>query len=141
MPGFLRIVQQKNDSFCQGWNPPLEPDPEQQWHSRWGAPDVRSSNYMGVQDAELDALIEAGQREPDHDARMAIWRELHRRIDALAPALFLAAPAQKMALPRALRGIQLFHLSPGYDLTRWYYPVGTPGTRPAGERGHWAGSR
>ncbi|HVS18979.1 MAG TPA: ABC transporter substrate-binding protein, partial [Planctomycetota bacterium] len=114
------------DSFCQGWNPPLEPDPEQQWHSRGGAQDVRSSNYMGVRDAELDALIEAGQREPDHDARMAIWRALHRRIDALAPALFLAAPAQKMALPRALRGIQLFHLSPGYDLTRWYYPVGTP---------------
>lgn len=126
------------DSFCLAWNPPAEPDLEQQWHSRWGAPGTRSSNYSGLQDAELDALIERGQRESDVDARMAIWRAAHRRIDALAPALFLASPAQKMALPRALRGIQLFHVAPGYDLARWYLPLGSPGTRPAGGRGHWA---
>jgi peptide/nickel transport system substrate-binding protein len=129
------------DSFCQAWSPPPEPDPEQQWHSRWGAAGSRSSNYSGVQDPELDGLIERGQREPDIEARMDIWRALHRRIDELAPCLFLAAPAQKMALPRAVRGIQLFHMAPGYDLTRWYLPLGAPGTRPAGDVGYWAGSR
>jgi len=133
------ILDRAYDSFCLAWNPPLEPDPEQQWHSRWGGEGVRSANYSGLQDAEVDALIEAGQREPDVERRMAIWRALHRRLDELAPFLFLAAPAQKMALPRALRGIQLFHLAPGYDPTRWYFPVGTPGTRPAGDVGYWAG--
>lgn len=132
------ILERSYDAFCMSWYPPLEPDPEQLWHSRWGAPGVRSSNYCGLQDAEVDTLIESGQRERDFDARMAIWRALHRRLDELSPMLFLVAPAMKMALPRAVRGIQLFHVKPGFDVTRWYYPAGTPGTRPAGAHGHWA---
>lgn len=135
------ILDRAYDCFSMAWNPPLEPDPEQLWHSRWGAPGVRSANYAGLQDAEVDRLIEAGQREPDVEARMAVWRALHRRIQELAPFLFLGAPAMKMALPRAVRGIQLFHVAPGYDLSRWYYPAGTPGTRPAGDVGYWAARR
>jgi peptide/nickel transport system substrate-binding protein len=135
------ILERAYDVFCQGWSPAQEPDPEQMWHSRWGAPGERSANYPGVQDPEIDRLIEAGQRESDVALRMELWRALHRRIDELAPFLFLAAPAMKMALPREVRGIQLFHVPPGYDLTRWYLPAGTPGTRAADGHGHWAASR
>jgi ABC-type transport system substrate-binding protein len=126
------------DAFSQGWLPPLEPDPEQLWHSRWGAPGVKSANYPGLQDAAVDELIERGQRELDPAARQVIWHALHARLAELAPFLWLANPATKMALPRAVRGVQLFQLDPGYSLRRWYYPVGTPGTEPAGAVGYWA---
>jgi hypothetical protein len=50
--------------------PPLEPDPEQLWHSRWGKPGVKSQNLSGLQDAQVDALIERGKvvlEEPHSD--------------------------------------------------------------------------
>ena len=64
------ILERAYDVFCQGWSPAQEPDPEQMWHSRWGAPGERSANYPGVQDPEIDRLIEAGQRESDVARRM-----------------------------------------------------------------------
>jgi hypothetical protein len=42
-------------------------------------------------------------------------------------------PPRKFALDRSIRGVQLFKLTPGYSLRRWYYPAGTPGTRTTRE--------
>ena len=133
-----RVWNRQVDCFSQAWLPPAEPDPEQMWHSRWGQPGVASANYSGLRDETVDALIERGQRELDDEARWAIWRQLHRRLDELQPFLFLVNPATKVAVDRGLWGVQLFHLDPGYDVRRWYRAAGTPGTRPAEGVGHWA---
>ena len=37
---------------------------------------------------------------------------------------------RKFALNKNIRGFQSFALRPGYHVRRWYYPKGTPGTRP-----------
>lgn len=133
-----RSGKRQLDAFSQAWLPPLEPDPEQLWHSRWGAAGVQGQNLAGLMDAEVDALIEKGQRELDEEARCQVWHQLHRRLAELAPYLWLVNPATKVAVGRHLYGVQLFQVEPGFDVRRWYLKAGTPGTRPAEGVGYWA---
>jgi peptide/nickel transport system substrate-binding protein len=139
---FPTLQQRSNeralDCFSLAWLPPLEPDPEQLWHSRWGKEGVKSQNLSGLEDAQVDALIERGQREFDTQARMEVWHQLHRRLAELAPYLWLVNPATKIAVQKRLFGVQLFHVEPGYEVRRWYLRAGTEGTRPAGGLGYWA---
>jgi ABC-type transport system substrate-binding protein len=133
-----RSIDRALDCFSYAWLPPLEPDPEQLWHSRWGKPGVKSQNLSGLQDAQVDALIERGQRELDTQARMEVWHQLHRRLAELQPYLWLVNPATKIAVQKRIFGVQLFHVEPGYEVRRWYLRAGTEGTRPAGALGYWA---
>ena len=125
-----RLQDREFDCANLAWMPALESDPEQVWHSKWGQRETRGSNYAGVRDPEVDRLIEAGQRELDPEARQEIWHALHRRIYELQPYLFLYNVPRKFALNQGIRGFQSFALRPGYSVRRWYYPEGTPGTRP-----------
>jgi peptide/nickel transport system substrate-binding protein len=119
-----------------GWAVAPEADPEQAWHSRWAGPEAQGgSNFSGLIDPEVDGLIEAGQKELDHAARQAIWRRLHARLFELQPYLFCFAPDRKFALTRAIRGFQETRIDPNWDLRELYYPLGTPGTRPARRAG------
>jgi ABC-type transport system substrate-binding protein len=118
------------DALALGWAPPIESDPEQLWHSREGAQEVKSSNFVGLQDAEVDRLIERGQRELDPRKRAETWKELHRRLYDLQPYLFCFNPPRKFAMNKAIRGFQSLPIDPNYVVRRWYYPKGTPGTRP-----------
>ena len=125
-----RLQERKFDCANLAWSSPLEDDPEQLWHSRWGGPDVRSSNYSGTRNPTLDKLIEAGQRELDDDKRMALWHRIHRLVYEEQPFMFMYNAPRKFAMNRAVRGMQTFAIRPGYNPLRWYYPEGTPGTRP-----------
>jgi ABC-type transport system substrate-binding protein len=118
------------DAFALGWAPPLESDPEQLWHSKGGAKDAVGSNFVGFQDAIADELIAKGQRELDPRKRAEIWKELHRRIYELQPYLFCYNAPRKFAMNKAIRGFQSVPIDPNYVVRRWYYPAGTPGTRP-----------
>lgn len=124
-----RLRNRDFDAYALGWAPPLESDPEQLWHSRWGAKDVKSSNFVGLQDSVVDELIGRGQRELDPKKRAETWKELHRRLYELQPYLFCYNPPRKFALNKAIRGFQSVPLDPYYVVRRWYYPAGTPGTR------------
>ena len=118
------------DALVLGWSPGLETDPEQIWHSSGAAKESRSSNFGGLADPAVDALIERGQRELDAAKRASIWRELQHRIYDLQPYLFCFNPPRKFAMNKKIRGFQSVPLSPNYVVRRWYYPEGTPGTRP-----------
>ncbi|MCC6406027.1 MAG: hypothetical protein IT453_02595 [Planctomycetes bacterium] len=124
-----RCVRRDFDAAARGWVPPPEVDPDALFHSRWAKPEVGGSNFCGFADPEVDRLIEAGQREIDDAARYAIWRELGRRIYAAQPYVFLFNPARKFGLNKSIRGFQALRLDPNYQLRRWYFPAGTPGTR------------
>ena len=118
-----------------GWSIDPENDPEQLWHSRGAAPDHRGSNRASVADPYVDELIARGQLELDDEARWAIWRELHRHLyEEVMPYLFRLAPPTKFAMSRSIRGVQVFHIAPGFTIRRWYYPAGTPGTRATREK-------
>jgi peptide/nickel transport system substrate-binding protein len=119
------------DSYILSWSPSLESDPEQIWHSSGAAKESRSSNFVGLEDAAVDALIERGQRELDAAKRASVWRELQHKIYELQPYLFGFNPPRKFAMNKKIRGFQSVPLKPNYVVRRWYYPEGTPGTRAA----------
>ena len=128
---FLERMKDRNfDGGNLAWSPALESDPEQVWHSRWGAKDKQSSNFSGLQDAEVDRLIEAGQRELNKAKRMQIWHQIHRRLHELQPILFMYNVPRKFALSKRIRGFQSFAIRPGFYARRWFFPLGTEGTRP-----------
>ncbi len=129
-----RVLNRDFDGINLAWVPPLESDPGQLWLSEFGKPDVRSSNHSGVMDPKVDALIQRGQRELDDQKRAEIWKELHRYLYDMQPYLFMMNAPKKFAMSKKIRGHQSFMISPGYDPRRWYYPEGTPGTRPTRAR-------
>ena len=127
-----RLLDRDFDAMNMAWVPPLESDPEQIWHSKHAGP--RTSNFYGIQDAEVDRLIEAGQRELDLQKRSEIWKQFHARVYELQPCLFMMNSPRKFAMNKNIRGMQTFQIAPGYDPRRWYYPKGTPGTRDTREK-------
>lgn len=125
-----RMLERNFDAVNLAWVPPLESDPEQLWHSKWGDPAKKSSNMCGVQDKYIDSLIEKGQVELDKTKRAAIWQEVHRYLyEELQPYMFGANTPRKFAMNKKVRGFEAFKIAPGYSIRRWYYPSGTPGTR------------
>lgn len=124
-----RRSQRDFDALALGWVLPYEIDPEQMWHSKWAGKEERSSNYAGLRDAEVDRLIERGQRELDPAKRAATWRALQARVYALQPYLFGFDPPKKFAINKKIRGVQTVAIDPNYVIRRWYFPAGTPGTR------------
>lgn len=117
-----RVLSRDFDACSLAWIPPLEPDPEQLWHSRHGARDARSSNNAGVCDDKVDGYVVRIQRELDVDARMALWREFQRYLYLeIQPYLFSYNVPNKYAISRRIRGFQHFAIDPGYALRRWYF--------------------
>ncbi|MCG6121699.1 MAG: ABC transporter substrate-binding protein [Microvirga sp.] len=65
-----------------GSQPPDDPHLQfSQYHSTW--------RYAYIRNAELDALIEAGEVEMDREKRAAIYREASELLRELAPVIFL----------------------------------------------------
>ena len=125
-----RMKKREFDGCNLAWVPTLESDPEQLWHSKWGAPEIEGSNNSGIQEPEMDALILAGQREIDFEKRQEIWRSIHRFLYDWQPYLFGFNVPTKFAISKKLRGFQAFAIDPGYSLRRWYYvDPSEPGTR------------
>ncbi len=130
-----RMLERNFDAVNLAWVPPLESDPEQLWHSKWGKPELKSSNMCGVMDPKIDELIEKGQKELDVELRSKNWRELHRYLhDELQPYMFGVNTPRKFAMNKAIRGFQAFKISPGYSIRRWHFPAGTAGTRSSIEK-------
>ena len=125
-----RMLEREYDLVNLAWVPPVESDPEQLFHSKWGSKDQKSSNMCGVMDKGVDALIEAGQIELDETKRHKIWQSLHRRIyEEVHPYMFGMNTPRKFAMNKKIRGFQSFKIAPGYAIRRWFYPAGTAGTR------------
>lgn len=128
---FLERIRDRDFDCCNlAWVPPLESDPEQLWHSKWGEFEAQGSNLAGVREPELDALILKGQRELDFDARQEIWREIHRFVYDLQPYLFGFNVPQKFAMSKRIRGFKTYAIDPGYSIRDWYFvDADEPGTR------------
>ena len=130
-----RIYDKDFDCANLAWSVPLESDPEQLWHSAGASKDHRGSNHSSVNDPYVDELIAKGQVELDKEKRDQIWQKLHRYLyEEVQPYLFGTNPPRKFGMNKKIRGFQSFYIDPGFSIRRWYYPAGTPGTRPTLER-------
>jgi len=122
-----RAKKREFDGYLTGWALPTESDPEATFHSKNAGPGT--SNFPGLADPEIDALIEKLQGELDRGARTKLWFEFQRRLYDLQPYLFGFSPPRKFAYNQKLRGVEFVRPDPNYVARRWYYPAGTPGTR------------
>jgi peptide/nickel transport system substrate-binding protein len=126
-----KILDRDFDAANLAWTlGDIESDPFGSWHSTESTFDRRTSNMSGLKDDIVDDLINRGRIELDTEKRMAIWHQLHSRINELQPFLFSANVPRKIAFNKKLRGVKLYKFSPGYRLRDMYYEEGTPGTRP-----------
>ncbi len=126
-----RAAKREFDAYLTGYALPTESDPEAVFHSRTASGPTQ--NFAGLADAEVDRLIERGQSELERTTRMRTWHELQRRIYELQPYLFGFSPPRKFAYSQKLRGVEFVRPDPNYVARRWYWPAGTPGTRPTRE--------
>lgn len=129
---FLERINKRDYDGCNlAWLPGLEDDPEQLWHSKWGAEGVEGSNHSGVMDPYIDELIALGQVELDYEKRQLIWNKLHKHLyENVMPSLFGFNVPRKFAMSKEIRGFQTFAISPGYSIRRWYFAdPEKPGTR------------
>lgn len=120
---FLERIKSREFDACNlAWVPPLESDPEQLWHSKWGARDKKSSNNSGVMDPKVDAMIEGIQAEIDRETRMGLWREFHRYIyQDIQPYMFMYNVPRKFGASLKVRGIRHSAIDPGYVIRDWYF--------------------
>ncbi len=126
-----RLHDRTFDAGNLAWTLPTpESDPFQLWYSTEGAYENQGSNHAGLQDEQVDALIDAGRRELDPEKRAEIWHQLHARIYELQPYLFGWNVPRKLAINKKLRGVKLYNFEPGFSMRDVYYEAGTEGTVP-----------
>src|SRR5262249_11623529 len=80
-------------------------DPFPYYHSSQMPPG--GSNQGFYADAEADRLMEAAQRELDQGKRLALYREIHRRLAANPPADFLWSAEQYWGVSKQIEGVEL----------------------------------
>ena len=76
------------DLYWAAWGASRLRDPEASWKSST-AMEIASNNYPGVQDKEVDALIEAQKTEMDLVVRNALLKKLDTRLTAIVPYILL----------------------------------------------------
>jgi ABC-type transport system substrate-binding protein len=119
-----RSLSRDFEGFVSAWALASESDPEKQFHSR-SAAQPRSPNFPGLADPQVDALIEAAQRELDPARRAELWKALHRRLYQQQPYLFGFTAPRKFAFARDLLGVELVRPDPNYVARRWHRaPIG-----------------
>ena len=126
-----RVLDRDFDAVNMAWTLPTpESDPWQIWHGDEAAFDKRTSNHAGLNDPEVNELIERGIKELDEEKRWAIWGELHQRIYDLQPYLFGWNVPRKLGINKRIHGMKLYKFEPGFRLRDLYLAAGSPGTRP-----------
>lgn len=76
------------DMLWINWGASRLRDPETMWHSRT-ADDIATQNISGVQDPEIDALIETQRLEMDLGKRSDILREIDTRLTGIMPYILI----------------------------------------------------
>lgn len=83
-----RLDQHDFDLYWQAWGASRLRDPEAMWHSS-EAKEISSSNRSGVQDSEIDALIEKQRNMMSLDERNTILKKIDRKLVEMVPYVLL----------------------------------------------------
>lgn len=82
-----RLPRREFDAVLLGWELPLGRDIYALWHSSQAGPG--GSNLSGIQDQELDRLLEELREETGSAEMVALAKKVQDRIAALQPCMFL----------------------------------------------------
>ena len=118
------LNDRKYDAISLAWASNLESDPYQIWHT--SQTENRGSNHVGFGNEESDRIIEQSRVTLDDEARRKLFFELHRIQHEQQPYLFLYMVPNLGVYDKRFRGVKLYKVRPGYDLTEWYLPEDGP---------------
>jgi peptide/nickel transport system substrate-binding protein len=109
-------------SFFEWYFVPPNFDPYACFHSSQWPPHGTNSGFY--KNADVDRLLEQARTEFDPDRRLALYREIHRRIAADQPCAFLYSVHLLWAINRDLSHVEtsplgLIHFVPGMAGWRW----------------------
>lgn len=108
------------DAIFMGWKLGTPPDdPRQLWHSA-GSKEKGSSNAIGFENAQIDALIEQLNYEYDLQTRENLYHQFHRIIHEEVPYTFLYTPKVRLLYRECVNNVfiprERQDLLPGADI-------------------------
>ncbi|MFB6261226.1 MAG: ABC transporter substrate-binding protein, partial [Thiohalorhabdaceae bacterium] len=114
------INPQDFDAVILGWS--LSPDPDQYsiWHS--SQQDPGQFNFVGLEDPEVDRLLEAGLQTFDAAERERIYHRFARELLEATPIVYLYAPLSLSAVHKRIHGIEPAPAGIEYNVEDWYIP-------------------
>lgn len=119
---FIERCKSKDfDTFGMAWILDPENSPRQLWESYEGEEGKdRTSNYPGLKDPEVDALIDRIETELDRTARTELYHRLQKRLYEQQPYMWSYNVPIKFAMAKRIRNFRQYGLNPGYSLRDWY---------------------
>ncbi len=116
---FVETVQnRKFDAMIMGWQLDPEQDPYQIWHSSQAE---KGSNYPGLNDPEVDRLMEEARREFDLEKRAVLYHRMSEIISDEQPYTFLFCPMLKVVIDKRFQNVNVYRL--GLDAREWWVPL------------------
>jgi peptide/nickel transport system substrate-binding protein len=111
------------DALLFGWgNLPSDPDPYLMWHSTQIGGD--GQNYSGLNDANMDQLLEHARQSTDQRGRAQLYRDFQDLFADEVPSLLLYYPVYNYAVDEMVKGVQLSPMMDPSDRFRtvdqWY---------------------
>ncbi|MBI2817533.1 MAG: hypothetical protein HYX72_11395 [Acidobacteria bacterium] len=123
---FLENISDRKFDACNlGWAIGVEDDPYQIWHSSQS--ENRGSNHVGFGNAESDRIIEQSRITLDDTERRKLFSDLAHIQHETQPYLFLYTTPNFGVYDKRYRGVKLYKIRPGYDLSEWYLPQAQSG--------------
>ncbi|MFP6581165.1 MAG: peptide-binding protein [Candidatus Hydrogenedentota bacterium] len=116
---FSERVHNRNFDACMlAWLTPIMADPYPLWHSSQAESGV---NYSGLQNAELDKILENIRLEFDREKRIVLYKEAQAIIYGEQPYLFLYARPGLQAFDKRIHGT-IEHTG-GFNPLDWWVPA------------------
>jgi peptide/nickel transport system substrate-binding protein len=111
------------DALLFSWgNLPSDPDPYLMWHSTQIGGE--GQNYGGLNDVDIDQLLEQGRQSTDQAERTELYRDFQDLFADEVPALLLYYPVYNYAVDEMVNGVQLSPLVDPSDrfrtISQWY---------------------
>jgi peptide/nickel transport system substrate-binding protein len=110
------------DAIILGWNTARDPDIYSMWHSSQRMPG--QYNFTSYSNPEVDRLLVEGRQTFDHQKRQTIYHQLHAKIAADVPYIFLYSPDKLLAFHKRFRGIEVAPAGIGWNFREWDVPEG-----------------
>jgi len=114
-----RMDEKQFDAFTGGWGMGWESDPYQLWHSSQ-ADLPKGSNRVGFRDPEVDRLILELRATFDREERVALYREIHRRIYESQAYTFFRIPYTVYCWWSEVKGVIFPKVAPQIDSEPWW---------------------
>ena len=111
------------DALLYSWgNLPTDPDPYLMWHSSQIGGD--GQNYAGLNNVDIDQLLEQGRQTTDQDERAELYRDFQDLFAEEVPSLLLYYPVYNYAVDDMVKGVQLSPMMDASDrfrtIPQWY---------------------